>query len=89
MVRARPFWLHRAARATVQLHIQFVTVEVGIQQRDVQELPFAGALAIEKSGSDCVHGVEPGDAIGDGGRHEARGRCRWNRPWPTLRNRRL
>jgi len=52
MLRPGPLRLHGALRIAVDLHVQLVTVEVGIEDRDIEILSFAGPLPMEKGGDD-------------------------------------
>jgi hypothetical protein len=54
-----------AAGGTVELHVDLVTVEVGVEDRDVEILPLARPLAVEERASDRAHRVRAGRDVAE------------------------
>src|ERR1700730_16130041 len=63
VMQAGADWLRRAAARAERLDPDIVVVEVGVEQRDIEILPFAGALAMEQGAGDRGQPVHTGGNV--------------------------
>src|SRR5437588_4214212 len=66
MMQPGAFHLMLAAAGAVQFNSHGLTMEVGIEQRDIDVLALAGLFAVKQRAGDGAHRMNPGADIADG-----------------------
>src|SRR5262245_7778044 len=65
MMQPRAFDFVLTAARAVQFHCDGLTMEVGIEQRDIDVLPCTGFFAVEQGACYSAHGVNAGTDVAD------------------------